>query len=185
MANTCDNNESSQPCSWALGELSFLHLNKQCSEQDQRHCLFLWLSLDKEKPEVPPPETFIHFSLVGNGCRLSSQYIISQEIGKVLDQTFLELAIKAWAKPEFFLSFFKINLFFILLSQLHFNSSSLSFPLHVVFLPLSSTVDPLPCLPSEKAGTSTKQVITSYSKTRHILSYQSWTRQPSRRKRVP
>lgn len=44
-------------------------------------------------------------------------------------------------------------------------------------------------LPSEKSrpfpGTLAKYGITSYNKTRHIFSKQSWMRQPSRNKRVP
>jgi hypothetical protein len=55
-------------------------------------------------------------------------------------------------------------------------------------LPHTSSPTPDPnAFPQTRAGLpriSTKHGVTSYNKTRHILSHQGWTRQPSRRNSV-
>ena len=92
----------------------------------------------------------------------------------------------------FFFNYYFLRLLFFshILLSLHLNRSlpSLPFPqvssLHFPFPPNS----PHFASPQKRAalpGTSTKYSITSYNKTRHIFSRQSWVRQPSRRKRVP
>ena len=77
-------------------------------------------------------------------------------------------------------------LFYLFFSHKHIPTTI--FP-HSSQHPLPSIADALFCFSSEKKANfpvmSTGHSVTRCNKTRHKPSYQGWTRQPSRRKRVP
>lgn len=97
------------------------------------------------------------------------------------------LILMACLVSNFFLSFLNLSILLsYITSTLKFNLPLLlpGFPLP----PFSTSSNPPPFPFRERTGLpeiSTKYGLTSYNKPKHILSYQDWTRQTSRRGKVP